>query len=68
MKESSHFKMIICYIYLVFGYIGLSSQIILTVDLIYVFNLPTIYIYKLLAKVYKLLIKLMAIIKDILTR
>lgn len=61
------FRGIICYIYIIYGYIGLSSQITLTLDLIYLFNMPTILIYKLLARTYQFLLKITSIIKDILT-
>jgi hypothetical protein len=67
LQSSYYLKAILCYVYLLFGYLGLSSQIILTVDLIYLFNLPTIVIYKLLAKIYQFLIKYFKIVVEILT-
>ena len=67
LQESYSLKLGLCYLYLLFGYFGLSSQIVLTVDLIYFFNLPTIIVYKLLAKLYQLLMKGFKVIMDILT-
>lgn len=44
--------------YLGLGYIGVSSQLSLTLDLMYIYNLPAIYAYKLLAFVYSCLIEM----------
>lgn len=66
LKNSYDLKICLCYIYLIFGYMGFSSQIILTVDLIYLLNLPTIFIYKLLAKCYQYLKRYINIIINIL--
>jgi hypothetical protein len=67
MQNIITFRGILCYIYIIYGYVGLSSQITLTVDLIYLFNMPTILIYKILARTYQFLLKITHIIKDILT-
>lgn len=38
------------------GYVGLTSQLALTLDLIYIYNLPAIYMYKILAFSYSKII------------
>lgn len=67
MQNIISFKGILCYLYIIFGYVGLSSQITLTVDLIYVFNMPTIFIYKILAHLYQFLLKIVKIMTNLLT-
>jgi hypothetical protein len=54
---STYTPSVIVIIYLMIGYLGVSAQLSLTLDLIYIYNIPAIYIYKILAKVYSTLIK-----------
>ena len=44
-------------IYLMLGYLGITTQLALTLDLIYIYNLPAIYMYKILAFSYSKLLK-----------
>ena len=39
------------------NYLGMTAQLALAMDFIYLFNLPTILLYKLLAKAYVLLLR-----------
>ena len=55
-------------IYIFLGYLGLSAQLAFTLDMIYIFTIPTILIYKLLALAYKLILKYIIFAYEILTR
>lgn len=55
-------------IYIYLGYLGLSAQLAFTLDMIYIFTIPTILIYKLLALAYKLILKSIIFSYQILTR
>jgi hypothetical protein len=68
LRSSYLIKLLLCHLYLVFGYCGLSAQVTLTVDLIYLCNLPTIALYKLLAKTYQFLLKYFLILVELLTK
>ncbi len=57
IRSSYIIRLSLCHLYLIFGYLGISAQLVLTVDLIYLCNLPTIFLYKFLAKAYKFLLK-----------
>ena len=56
----------IVHVYLAFGYLGISSQLSLTLDLMYMYNLPAIYIYKLLAYLYSKLLSFIKICIEII--
>lgn len=43
-------------VYLLLGYLGITTQLALTLDLIYIYNLPAIYMYKILAFSYSKLL------------
>lgn len=43
-------------VYLILSYLGITAQLSLTLDLIYLYNLPTIYMYKILALSYSKLL------------
>lgn len=68
LRSSYAVKLALCHLYLIFGYIGLSAQVTLTVDLIYLCNLPTIALYKLLAKAYQLLLKYLWVLVELLSK
>ena len=68
LSNSLTFRYFLCYLYIVFSYIGLSAQVTLTVDLIYLFNLPTILIYKAVARAYTLLGKTLKTLWQLFTR
>lgn len=53
------FSYFITTIYLYLSYIGLSAQLAFTIDLFYLYNLPTIYMYKLLTSAYSYLLAIL---------
>lgn len=57
--NSPSFTYFISTIYLYLSYIGISAQLAFTIDLFYLYNLPTIYIYKILTKIYGELLKIL---------
>lgn len=63
LADSVTLRVGLCYLYLLFGYLGISSQLALTLDLLFLANLPTILIYRLLANLYQLLLKCASILK-----
>jgi hypothetical protein len=63
LADSAALRVGLCYLYLLFGYLGISSQLALTLDLLFLANLPTILIYRLLARLYQLLLKYASILK-----
>lgn len=54
-------------VYILLGYVGLTSQLALTLDLIYLYNLPTIYMYKLLTYSYSRLLNTLTLSLQVLT-
>ena len=47
-----YINIILPYLFLFAGYFGLTMQISLVLDFMYLFNLPTILVYKLLTRIY----------------
>ena len=50
------------------NYLGITAQLALAMDFIFIFNLPTILLYKLLAKVYVLLLQYVEFLWQVMTR
>jgi hypothetical protein len=67
MQNILSYKGILFYLYIIYGYVGLSAQITLTVDCIYLFNMPTILIYKILAIIYQFLLRIVKVMNNLLS-
>ena len=68
IRSSYIIKLFLCHVYLIFGYLGISAQLILTIDLIYICNLPTIFLYKFLARAYKFLVRYFWLLIELLSK
>jgi hypothetical protein len=67
LQDSHLIKLILIYTLLIAGYLGLSVQLNVTIDLIYLCNIPTILIYKLLAYIYNRTIRVIKFLYKLLT-
>jgi hypothetical protein len=67
LKESESIKMIFALLYLLFGYIGISTQISFTLDLISVFSYPFRAMRRFCDRAFNDLNKLKGVMIDILT-
>jgi hypothetical protein len=67
LQDSTSIKLVLIYTLLIAGYLGLSVQLNATLDLIFLFNIPTILIYRLLAYIYSRTIKIINFLYKIVT-
>lgn len=54
--------------YILLGYLGITVQLALTIDIIYLFTIPTILIYRALASLYKYLLIVIGFFFEVLSR
>lgn len=55
-------------VYILLGYMGITVQLALTIDIIYLFTIPTILIYRALASLYKYLLIVIGFLFEVLSR